>query len=322
MTLAGMTCLCPLAMFFDFPQGLLLLWGIILIFGGIFWFGFRFKKLTGQGMRDEAPWFLRGGLATMLQLTGYVIQEPVIFGPPFSVFVLGGLLCLSPIFIPNLRPTLRRLPFAAMPALAKPAPPNPAPKSPAIPEKTADAEPAKQVTAAAPATVPTVAKDLPTLSELFAKRETVYLTELAEFDVQAGPCPIGKHGNLGNGNRIAVQGKASPHGLGMHPPNPPLIAKASFRVEGQRATLRGGVALNDTADTPWGAAIFAIHADGKLLWRSPPIKSRGSVTDFELDIENVDVLELSVLTEGLAHYVHAVWVEPRLIKKFDETNDE
>jgi hypothetical protein len=61
--------------------------------------------------------------------------------------------------------------------------------------------------------------------------------------------------------------------------------------------------------------VFAIHADGKLLWKSPPVKSRGKVTDFQIDVEGVDVLELSVLSEGHSHYVHAVWVEPRLIKK-------
>jgi hypothetical protein len=101
----------------------------------------------------------------------------------------------------------------------------------------------------------------------------------------------------------------------MHPPDPPLVAKACYRLDRQRATLRGSVALNDTAEAPFGAAVFAIRGDGKLLWQSPSIKSRGQVTDFELDLEGLDVLELSVVANPLAHYVHAVWVEPRLIKK-------
>jgi hypothetical protein len=150
---------------------------------------------------------------------------------------------------------------------------------------------------------------------LFAENPMVYLTDLAEFDVQAGACPIGKHGNLGDGNRIVVQGKERPNGLGMHPTNPPAVAKASYRIGGQRATLRGGVALNDTAESPWGAAVFAIHGDGKLLWKSPPIKSRGTISNFELDLVGVNVLELSVVAEVNSHYVHAVWVEPRMIKK-------
>lgn len=307
-TLAGMMCLCPLSMFFEFPKGLLMLWGIGMIFGGIFWFGFRFKKLTGEGMRDEAPWYLRGGLATMLQLVGYVVQEPVIFGPPFSVFVLGGLLCISPIFIPDMRPYFHRNPAAhappPVPALAPPAPV--APTSAAVSDAAVSPQPPEAAPAAKPPT---------TLPEQFANRSTVYLTDLAEFDVQAGPCPIGKHGSLGNGSRIVVQGKESPKGLGMHPPNPPLVAKACYRVERQKATLRGAVALNDTAEAPLGAAVFAIRGDGKLLWQSPPVKSRGEATEFQVDLEGIDVLELSVVAEGLAHYVHAVWVEPRLIKK-------
>ena len=297
-------------MLFEFPKGLLMLWGIGLVFGGIFWFGFRFKNLTGEGWQDEAPWYLRGGLATMLQLAGYVIQEPVIFGPPFSVMVLGLLLCVSPIFIPDLRPYFRRNPVATAPAPATSAPPVlPTSAAPAASTVTNDVS-SQQPTAAAP-----VPKEPAQLREQFASSATVYLTDLAEFDVQAGPCPIGKHGSLGNGSRIVVQGKESLKGLGMHPPNPPGLAKACYRIDQQPATLRGGVALNDTAEAPFGAAVFAIRGDGKLLWQSPPVKSRGQATDFQVDLKGVDVLELSVVAEGLAHYVHAVWVEPRLIKE-------
>jgi hypothetical protein len=296
-TLAALMCLCPLGMFFEFAQGLLMLWGMALVFGGIFWFGFRFKKFTGEAMQDEAPWYLRGGLAVMLQLTGYVIQEPVIFGPPFSVFVLGILLLFSPIFIPDLRPSFRQNQLAGAPQAPAPAPP-----------------PAAAPSEQAPPAAPPAAKE-PALQDRLAQDPMVYLTDLPEFDVQHGACPIGKHGNLGNGSRIVVQGKECPHGIGMHPTNPPVVAKASYRIEQQPVTLRGGVALNDTAESPWGAAVFAIHADGKLLWKSPPIKSRGAITNFQVDLDNVDVLQLSVVAEVNSHYVHAVWVEPRLIKK-------
>lgn len=302
LTLAGMTCLCPLSMFLDFPKGLLMLWGIGLIFGGIGWFGFRFKKFTGEHMQDEAPWYLRGGLAIMLQLTGYVIQEPVVFGPPFTVFVMGGLLCLSPIFIPDMRPYFRRNPTA----IVAPAPVMQAPAA-----APAAVEPMQHDGVAASA----VAKVLPSLQELLESGPTVYLSDLENFDVQAGPCPLGKNGELGNGSRIRVQEKDIPKGLGMHPPDPPMVAKASYRLGKQRAVLRGGAALNDTAENPWGAAIFAIHGDGKLLWKSPPIKKRGEVAEFRLDLKDVDVLQLSVEVDGLSHYVHAVWVEPRLTTK-------
>jgi hypothetical protein len=305
VTAAGMMCLCPLSMFLDFPKGLLMLWGVGLVFGGIFWFGFRFKNLTGEGMQYEAPWYLRGGLATMLQLGGYVIQEPVIFGPPFSVMVLGLLLCISPIFIPDLRPYFRRNPGATVPA-PPPVPPAATPAPSAPPVSVA----AEQPSPAAPAS-----KEPLPLREQFASGSSAYLTDLAEFDVQAGPCPIGKHGSLGNGSAIVVQGKERRKGLGMHPPNPPGIAKACYRIDQQRATLQGGVALNDTAESPFGAAVFTIRGDGKLLWQSQPVKARGQVTDFAVVIEGVDVLEMSVTAEGLAHYVHAVWVEPRLTKK-------
>lgn len=305
LTLAGMMCLCPLSMFLEFPKGLLMLWGIGLIFGGIIWFGFRFKKHTGQHMQDEAPWYLRGGLALMMQLVGYVIQEPVIFGPPFCVFVMGGLLCLSPIFIPDMRHHFQRNPAAMIP----PAAPAAAPAGNAA--EAADNSVMSEPSAAAPV----LAQKTPTLKELLAADPMVYLTDLAEFDAQAGACPLGKNGELGNGSRIVVQGKESKHGLGMHPAPPPNVAKASFRLGKQRAILRGGAALNDTAESPWGAAVFTIRADGKVLWTSPPLKSRGQAKEFELDVEGVDVIELSVVAQTHNHFVHAVWVEPRLTKK-------
>ncbi len=303
LTLAGMMCLCPLSMFVEFPQGLLMLWGVCLIIGGIIWFGFRFKRFTGEHMTDEAPWYLRGGLATMLQLSGYVIQEPVVFGPPFCVQVMGMLLCLSPMFIPDIRPHFRRNTIA-MPG------PAPAPVAPHAAAASANADSGKRESGAIPAI-----KKTPKLAELLASDPMVYLTDLEEFDVQAGACPLGKNGALGNGSRIVVQGKESKNGLGMHPALPPHVAKASYRLGKQRATLRGGAALNDTAETPWGAAIFSIRGDGKLLWKSSPIKSRGKVSEFELDLEGIDALEMSVFAETHNHYVHAVWVEPRLIRK-------
>lgn len=301
ITLAGMMCLCPLSMLLEFPKGLLMLWGIVLIFGGILWFGFRFKKFTGEDMQDEAPWYLRGGLALMLQLSGYVIQEPKVFGPPFSVFLLGGLLCLSPMFIPDLRPYFRRP--AAMG--------SPAPAVPASAAKTSVNSPPSE----SPPVAPSTASKHPVLNDLLAKDSLAYLTDLEECESKAGACPIGKNGELGNGSRISIQGMEIPKGLGMHPPLPPDLAKASYRLGKCRAVLHGGAALNDTADFPQGAAVFEIKADGKPLWKSPPIKSRGKVAEFQLDVEGVEVLELSVVAEGSNHYVHAVWVEPRLIKK-------
>ena len=301
LTLAGMMCLCPLSMFLEFPKGLLMLWGIGLIFGGIGWFGYRFKKFTGEHMQDEAPWYLRGGLAVFVQLTGYVIQEPVIFGPPFCVFVIGGLLCVSPMFIPDMGSYFRRNTVVM---------PGPAPPALAVPRGAVAADEGKSEPGAA-----NVTEKSPTLAEMLASDPMVYLTDLEEFGVEAGACPLGKNGELGNGSRIVVQGKESKNGLGMHPALPPNVAKASYRLGKQRAILRGGAALNDTADSPWGAAIFAIRGDGKLLWKSPPIKSRGKVSEFQLDLEGVEVLELSVAAETHNHYVHAVWVEPRLTKK-------
>jgi hypothetical protein len=197
-----------------------------------------------------------------------------------------------------MRPYFQRNPAAMMP-----------PPAPAAPAAPAAAEPVKTEPTAS---TPSPAKHAPTLKELLAGGPTVYLSDLEEFDVQAGACPIGKNGELGNGSRIVVQGKECKNSVGMHPPLPPTAAKASYRLGNQKAVLKGGAALNDTADNPWGAAVFTIRGDGKELWKSPPLKSRGQVKEFQLALDGIDVLELSVVAQGHNHYVHAVWVEPRV----------
>lgn len=313
-TALALCCICPLSLFFEAPRGLLLLFGMGFIFGGFLWLGYRFKAHTGENMTDEAPWYLRGGLATMLQVTGYVIQEPRVFGPPFSLVVLGGVLCLSPIWVPDWRwSKLNPFPPPPPPPLAAaPSPPNSAPP----PAEAAASTPlSTSSTSISPSSPVEPVKAPPAVlkspTDALRMSEMAYLSDLEAFDIQ-GPVGLGRQGNLGDGNRIVTRGQASPRGLGMHPPDPPARSRAGWRLASSAATLRGSAGLNDTAEMPWGAAIFTVSGDGNVLWTSAPIKKRGEVVEFEIDVRNVDLLELSVHVEGLAHYVHAVWIEPRL----------
>src|SRR5262245_32117591 len=104
-TTVGLMCLCPLSWFLTAAKGLIMLAGICQILGGFLWMGYRFKKCTGHDYQDDTPWFLRGGLATFLELWGLVVREPRVFGPPATVIVLGGFLTLLPIFLPGGMPS-------------------------------------------------------------------------------------------------------------------------------------------------------------------------------------------------------------------------
>jgi hypothetical protein len=143
-----------------------------------------------------------------------------------------------------------------------------------------------------------------------------YLADLDEFDVKNGPWKFTKDGTLGDpfNNRIKVKGRASPHGLSMHPPDQPGHAAASFRLGKKHATFRAQVALDDNSGVHWNGAVFGVVGDGKLLWKSRPVTDPGKFQEVTVDVSKVDVLELRVVSERSHFGVHAVWVEPHPLK--------
>lgn len=189
-------------------------------------------------------------------------------------------------------------------AITDPAPP-PAPK-PATPPAPAP-EPGPT-----PAPVPAPAPALPAPpAALVPGGGEVYLAGLTAFEVVDGPWPYTADGTLGDPFKkpIEVGGKKYPRGLSMHPPNDGY-AVAKFRLGGRAAELRGGAALNDSA-APFTPPEFYVWGDGRLLWKSVPVKEKGEVVPVKVDVTGVDVLELRVRTDN-HHGVHAVWLDPRL----------
>jgi hypothetical protein len=110
-----------------------------------------------------------------------------------------------------------------------PGPAAPAPSSPA-PEGAWDAH-------------PPFAAD----PKLVESGGTVYLSELHEFDVQRGPWPLGK-GNMGDPemHAVVVGGRRSPHGLGLHPPDVPAVARVRYALGKRARVFKTAVALNDS----------------------------------------------------------------------------
>jgi hypothetical protein len=71
----------------------------------------------------------------------------------------------------------------------------------------------------------------PNLKKLFEKGPREYVSDLAELDVKQGAWPLGKNGELGDGNKlIMVNGKPSPKSLGLHPPRRGYAA-VSYRLD-------------------------------------------------------------------------------------------
>jgi predicted Zn finger-like uncharacterized protein len=157
----------------------------------------------------------------------------------------------------------------------------------------------------------------PPVEPIFDRGPRVFLADLQEYGVRAGPWPFAKDGSTGS-NPIVVGGVRSPRGLGMHPPAAPAFASARYRPGKQAALLKAVVAINDTSNWCWSPAIFTVRGDGKELWRSAEIAHNHLHTqECSVDVSAVDVIELRVQVVNGNDGVHAVWVQPRLLQKTD-----
>jgi len=180
--------------------------------------------------------------------------------------------------------------------------------------------PSSSAPATAPAASAAATNSLRPFDRLFKKGPVVYMADLSEFDVQNGEWPFAKDGTLGNNNRdrIRVKGNLSPKGLGMHPPAAPKFASVKYRLGKQAALFKAVVAIDDTANFCWTPATFTVWGDGKQLFESKLIAHNHQRTqDCSVDVNGVDLLELRIGCPGLSQGVHAVWVEPRLLRRSD-----
>jgi hypothetical protein len=158
----------------------------------------------------------------------------------------------------------------------------------------------------------------PPLRKLFEQQPRFYLSDLEQFNVKSGPWPVSKNGLLGDPEQKAIQvnGIRSPKGISMHPPDGSYAA-ASYRLGKQASLLKADVALNDSTNLVFDAAVFEVWGDGKRLWQSKPIHETKKSEECRVDMSGIDILELRVNSTRSHFGLHAVWIEPRLLQKAD-----
>ena len=102
--------------------------------------------------------------------------------------------------------------------------------------------------------------------------------------------------------------------LSMHPPDKGA-ATVSFRLDRAFTKSRGFVGLNDTAkpEKQKGAVEFRVLGDGRVLWKSKPLKGRGTNQRCEVTITGVTELKLQARA-GNRNWLHAVWLDPVVSK--------
>jgi hypothetical protein len=138
-----------------------------------------------------------------------------------------------------------------------------------------------------------------------------FITDLDETESKPGPWPIGKRGDVGVGRAIEINGFKSPFGIGMHPPDGGE-AVLTYRLNGQFKTFAAGAGINDVNGEFAGSITFVVVGDDQVLWKSPPVKSRGTAVFCDVNIKGVKTLQLKTQALGSALSGHAVWLDPSL----------
>ena len=155
-----------------------------------------------------------------------------------------------------------------------------------------------------------VEKEFAAFSE--ATTKTTFLAELVPIRKKIIENWFKTDGTV-DGSKFNIEGKESPHGILLHPPTRGY-SEVSYTLERDFENFHCGVAVAPNPDKNLlkSEVIFLAIGDGKILWKSKPIKSAGQSQQCEVNVENVRMLSLRVLCPGDQHVAWAVWLEPRV----------
>ncbi len=169
----------------------------------------------------------------------------------------------------------------------------------------------KQGSAEASRTTSTIGGVARPNAETSQRATQVWLTDLDETHVEVGAGKLGKHGLAGCvPGPIKISGVASPHALGMRPDG-----QVEYSLGKKYRSFRASAALSDVSGKGTIRPVqFRVLGDGRLLWKSIPIRRLRGGEPCLLDISGVSVLRLEVQfipnAEGDASLANAAWVEP------------
>ncbi|KAL8014587.1 putative HECT domain, B30.2/SPRY domain, Zinc finger, RanBP2-type, glycosyl transferase, family 48 [Plasmopara halstedii] len=167
--------------------------------------------------------------------------------------------------------------------------------------------------------------------------EPVFLSSIQEHHFSVGYGTLGKGGQLGyasnensdslrnvvgaDSNSIRIQGEIKQRCISTHPPSKG-DAYVMYDLSEAYRMFKGAVAINDDAQnevlqTNGVSLVFKIFGDEKLLWQSKTTSETFHIEPFEVNVQDVRMLELKVSCLGSNHCAHAVWVDPYLLSVKD-----
>ena len=160
----------------------------------------------------------------------------------------------------------------------------------------------------------TAEKRLAPTGAVVDEAKTRYLTDLIETESKAARNFFFKGRSLGD-EPIKVKDVASPHGLFMHP-GKKNFAGVTYDLDRKSRRFKAEVGIDDTArGGPATPLVFEVWGDGKLMWQSKPVISKGQLQACDLNISRVKLLHLRVNCPGDGDNAHCVWIEPRVTLK-------
>ena len=142
-----------------------------------------------------------------------------------------------------------------------------------------------------------------------------YLTDMQET-VTKPVAPFGKYGNLRGETPIQVDGIGSEFGLGMGVGKENTLV-VQYELNAMYKTFQACCALQDgDADgrDAGGGIVFSVVGDGRVLWRSSPLKPGNKFEISNVDIKRVRTLELITASPDQIWGGHGVWLDPILLK--------
>jgi hypothetical protein len=108
---------------------------------------------------------------------------------------------------------------------------------------------------------------------------------------------------------ISVDGKVSPHGIGMHPTWDGSVS-LTYSLAGQFQEFRGEVSVNDSSKGSSSPMTFFVYGDGQILWKSKPVSGQEDGQSFVVSVKGVKLLKLETAASGPVGGAHGVWIEP------------
>ncbi|MGO8747597.1 MAG: NPCBM/NEW2 domain-containing protein [Thermoguttaceae bacterium] len=144
---------------------------------------------------------------------------------------------------------------------------------------------------------------------------SIFLDDMMEISSSVGHGMLGKRGSHGYGfSEVAVRGVKAAHSLSFHPP-PNGSSYVIYDLRRHFRHFHVEVAISDAAPKPCDSLLtFRITGDGRQLWKSHPMKVKGTPQECSVEIEGVRELKLEVRCAGANAWAFAVWIDPVLTK--------